>query len=71
MSQREIEIRVNGEERRVPAGWSLARLLEALEVDPRRVAVEVNHRIVRRGELEEVALGPRDEVEIVHFVGGG
>lgn len=71
MTGREIEIRVNGRDRRVPAGWSVARLLEEIEVDGRAVVVERNRRIVRRDELEEVRLEEGDRLEIVHFVGGG
>lgn len=71
MSEPPIQIRVNGRPRRVRAGQSLADLLEELEVDRRTVVVELNRQIVRRNELEEVALKADDEVELVHFVGGG
>lgn len=71
MSEAPIEIRVNGKARRVPAGRTVAELLDELEVDRRTVVVEVNRQIVRRNELESVRLEPDDTVELVHFVGGG
>lgn len=66
-----IDIEVNGESRRVPEGLSVAGLLERLEVDRRTVVVELNRRIVRRTELDDVRVGAGDRVEIVRFVGGG
>lgn len=67
----EIEVRVNGDPRRVPAGTSVAELLEALDVDRRAVVVELNRQIVRRNELGDLTLEAGDRVELVHFVGGG
>lgn len=66
-----IEVRVNGEERRIPRGRTVEELLEGLELDPRAVVVEVNREIVRREEIGDVTLEPGDRVEIVQFVGGG
>lgn len=66
-----MTLMVNGEAREVPAGATVALLLAALGLADRRVAVEVNRRIVRRGTYEAAALADGDVVEIVHFVGGG
>ena len=49
-----IAIRVNGEQRRVPAGLSVAGMLGELGLDPRKVAVERNLEIVPRASLDEV-----------------
>ncbi len=67
----QIAIVVNGEARRVPASATLAALLEQLALDPRTVVVEHNRVIVRRPALATTPLGEGDEVELVHFVGGG
>ena len=68
----EIALTVNGAERRVPKGWTLADLLTSLELDPRLVVVERNGTIVRdRSSVASVTLSPDDAIEIVHFVGGG
>jgi thiamine biosynthesis protein ThiS len=66
-----IDIEINGEPRRVPEGLSVSGLLERLEVDRRTVVVELNRRIVRRAELDDVRVVDGDRVEIVRFVGGG
>src|SRR5262245_39192754 len=66
-----IEIRLNGEARTVPDALNLAELLKHLDVPLERVAVERNRRIVPRSEWPQVAVSRGDELEIVHFVGGG
>lgn len=62
---------VNGEERTVPDGLSVAGLLDFLEVPRERVAVEVNLAVVRRADHETHQLAAGDRVEVVAFVGGG
>jgi thiazole synthase len=66
-----IAVRVNGEQRLVPAGLSIAAMLSELGIDPKRVAVERNLEIVPRAMLGEVTVADGDAFEIVHFVGGG
>ena len=66
-----IPIVLNGEPRTVPEGQTILALLNELKLDPERVAVELNRRIVKRLQWESAALPPGAEVEIVQFVGGG
>jgi thiamine biosynthesis protein ThiS len=68
----EVVLVVNGAERRIPEGWSLADLLASLELDARTIVVERNGTIVRdRSSFASIALDQDDSLEIVHFVGGG
>jgi sulfur carrier protein len=66
-----IEIVVNGESRNVPAGQSLLSLLGHLELDPARVAIELDRRIVRKPAWEDTVVQAGARLEIVQFVGGG
>ena len=67
-----VSIRINGEHRRVHKGLTLAALAsEELGLDPAKVAVERNLEVVPRSTLGEVLVEDGDELEIVHFVGGG
>jgi len=66
-----IKIVLNGEPRSVPAGLNVASLLECLEIDPAKVAVELNCSIVRKPEWESAQVGDGAQVEVVWFVGGG
>ncbi|MRR38654.1 sulfur carrier protein ThiS [bacterium] len=65
-----MEIIVNGEARTVTP-MSMLELLSSLDIDPRRVAIELNHDILPKGEYESTILNAGDRIEIVHFVGGG
>ena len=68
----EVVLIVNGAARRVPAGWTLADLLAALQLDARTVVVERNAIILRdRASFASLELAADDSIEIVHFVGGG
>jgi len=67
----EIQIVVNGQVRHVPEGLSLAMVLARLEVAPDRVAVELDRKIVRRGDWSDTLVAPGAVLEIVQFVGGG
>jgi thiazole synthase len=66
-----ISIILNGETRAVAAGMSIAALAADLGLDPAKVAVERNMEIVPRSTLAGVFLAEGDQLEIVHFVGGG
>jgi thiazole synthase len=66
-----IEIRLNGETRRLPASLNIAELLDHFDLPKDRVAVERNRSIVPKGQWEAVAVNNGDEFEVVHFVGGG
>jgi sulfur carrier protein len=66
-----IEVSVNGEAVHVPAGSTLADLLQRLKLDRPRVAVEHNLRVVPRAEHATLRLNHGDRLEIVTFVGGG
>jgi thiazole synthase len=66
-----ITIIVNGEHKRVAAGLTIAGLAEQLGLVPEKVAVERNLEVVPRSTLAQVTVEDGDELEIVHFVGGG
>ena len=66
-----ISVQINGEARELPAGLSLLDLLRHLGVPEKRVAVEYNRKIVKPPEWESTAVHSGDEIEVVHFVGGG
>ena len=66
-----MKLRVNGEEQEVAAGTTVTDLLETLGLSAKRVAIERNRVIVKQDQWAELALESGDELEIVHFVGGG
>lgn len=66
-----IAITINGEPHRVSAGLSVAGLVAELGLNPKKVAVERNLEIVPRSTHGDVMIAEGDQLEIVHFVGGG
>ena len=64
-------ITLNGEKHEIPQPLSVSALLERLEIDSRRVAVELNLAVVKRALYETSIVKDGDEVEVVNFVGGG
>ena len=65
-----MHITVNGEGRELPAGTTVADVVENLNLTPDKVAVELNRRLVRSEDYVRVLAGG-DAVEVVTFVGGG
>jgi thiamine biosynthesis protein ThiS len=66
-----IEITVNGEPQTASQGQTILGLLQQLELDPARVAVELDRRIVKQPYWQETVLRTGAQLEIVQFVGGG
>jgi thiamine biosynthesis protein ThiS len=66
-----VQIHVNGEPREVAGNTSLADLVSGLNLPDERIAVELNHVVVRRSDWPDTQLQEDDRLEIVHFVGGG
>jgi sulfur carrier protein len=66
-----IQVVLNGEPRSIPTGLTVVGLLEFLEMDSSRVAVELNHSIVRRPDWTSAEVCEGAQLEIVWFVGGG
>ena len=62
---------MNGDPYELDTPVTVAELLARLDVDARRVAVEHNLIVVKRGAFDETVVREGDQVEIVNFVGGG
>ena len=66
-----MTIRLNGDTHEIPEPMSVSALLTRLEIDARRVAVELNLNVVKKAFYDSEVVKDGDEVEIVNFVGGG
>jgi len=66
-----VRVQINGEAREVADRSTLEDLIRELSLMPQRVAIELNHTVIRRNHWPETMLHEGDRVEIVHFVGGG
>ena len=66
-----IDIVINGEPQATAEGQTILGLLHQLQLDPARVAVELDRRIVKKPHWNDTILSSGAQVEIVQFVGGG
>ncbi|MBN8725155.1 MAG: sulfur carrier protein ThiS [Acidobacteria bacterium] len=66
-----MQIVLNGEKKEISENISLKQLIDKLELKQERVALELNKTVARRKDWAEIMLKDGDQLEIVHFVGGG
>ncbi len=66
-----MKININGKSSQYPGPPTLGELLRSLDIDPKKVAVERNLRIVLPGLMESEPVESGDEFEIIRLVGGG
>ncbi|HAN30859.1 MAG TPA: thiamine biosynthesis protein ThiS [Myxococcales bacterium] len=71
MTTPKLTIAMNGESHTISANTTIAQLLQGLQIDVERIAVELNGEVIRRKSHPEVTLSAGDVLEIVTFVGGG
>ena len=71
MSGRNLQIILNGDTHEVAGPLTVTALLTQLSIDARRVAVEHNLAVLKRGAFDTTLVREGDSVEIVNFVGGG
>ena len=66
-----MTIQLNGEPYEIPGPLTVSELLARLQIEPRRVAVELNLQVLKRHAFDSATVNEGDEVEVVNFVGGG
>jgi thiamine biosynthesis protein ThiS len=66
-----MQLTINGDRHTIERAGTVAELLRQLDLNPGAVVVELNRRIVRRPALATTPVADGDQLEIVHFVGGG
>jgi thiamine biosynthesis protein ThiS len=66
-----MQFTLNGQPETLEPATTLGQLLSRLELEPIRVAVEINEDLIPRRSFAETAIRDGDRVEIVTLVGGG
>ncbi|MDQ2679638.1 MAG: sulfur carrier protein ThiS [Candidatus Eremiobacteraeota bacterium] len=64
-------VSINGEEREVESGTTVARLLQTLGAPESGIAVAKNDRVVRRSQIVGEVVNDGDRIEIIRAVAGG
>ena len=68
---KKIKIKLNGKIKTIKENTKLSNLLGNLEIPLKKVAIEINQEIVNKKKIDKIILKKNDEIEIVHFIGGG
>ncbi len=66
-----MQIKVNGEDKELADGATVRRLLDAMGMQGRPVAVEINKTLIPRRLHDSAIIHAGDVIEVVTFVGGG
>lgn len=66
-----MNLLINGEKKQVENVLTIEDLIKVLELSSERLAVELNLKVIRRTDWQEIKLTDGDKLEIIHFVGGG
>ena len=69
--KKKIKIKINGKINKIDDKTKLSDLVKNLKVPLKKVAIELNREIVDKKKLNKINLKVNDEIEIVHFIGGG
>lgn len=66
-----ITIVLNGKNQQIHNNSSVEQLLRTLNLENKRLAVEINEQIIPRSSFGDYILNEMDKVEIVQAIGGG
>ena len=62
---------LNGQSFKIKDGSSILELIQKLELEPRKIAIEMDENIISSNEYEKTFITENCKIEIVHFIGGG
>tara|TARA_B100001964_G_scaffold48424_1_gene54200 strand:- start:335 stop:553 length:219 start_codon:yes stop_codon:yes gene_type:complete len=66
-----IKIKVNGKTLSIEQNFTVVKLIKKLDIPLNKVAIELNKKIIDKKKLKKITLNDKDNLEIVHFIGGG
>ena len=69
--KKKIKIKINGKINKIDDKTKLSDLVKNLKVPLKKVAIELNSQILDKKKLNKIKLKKNDNIEIVHFIGGG
>ena len=69
--RKKIQIKLNGKKIQVFKDSSLISVLKKFKIPLNKVAIELNRKILNKNTLNKLKINEKDEIEIVHFIGGG
>ena len=65
------KIQLNGRKLELKKKHTILTLLKRYKMNSKKIAVELNGKIINRNKYKTVFIKNKDKIEIVHFIGGG
>ena len=66
-----IKIKVNGKKVIFNKNETIETLIKKHKIPLNKVAIELNKKILNKKKIKNIKLNNNDNIEIVHFIGGG
>lgn len=66
-----MKIKLNGDEVDLDSNFTIQKLLDKYSIDKKKIAIERNGEIIFRRNFNETNINENDNIEIIHFIGGG
>ena len=71
MTQKKIQVFINGKKKEICDNNNLISLLNFLEIDENGLAIEINLIVIPKSQYKNTIIQNNDKIEIVQFIGGG
>ena len=68
---KKIKIKLNGKTKIINSNYKIQNLINDLKIPIKKVAIELNQEILNKKDLNKIKIKNNDNIEIVHFIGGG
>ncbi|MBM3631317.1 MAG: sulfur carrier protein ThiS [Alphaproteobacteria bacterium] len=68
---KKIKIKLNGKIKLIPEKIKMSDLIKRFKIPINKVAIELNHEIIDKKNINKINIKKNDTLEIVHFIGGG
>ena len=65
------KIQINGRKIAIKQNFSILDMLKKYKLNRKKVAIELNGKILPQDRYNNKKLKNNDKIEIVHFIGGG
>ena len=66
-----VKIKINGKNFVIKPKMTLKDVITKYKIPEKKVAIELNEKIVNKHQLRKIKIKNFDKIEIVHFIGGG
>ncbi len=68
---KKIKIKLNGKIKLISENIKMSDLIKRFKIPINKVAIELNHEIIDKKNINKINVKENDILEIVHFIGGG